>query len=318
MNTLFFKYAIEIARTGSISKAAENLYMAQPNLSKAIKELEELVGFQIFVRNSKGVIPTGKGREFLEKARKILDDIHDISHIAGLENTDRQDFSISIPRGSYIAAAFTQFVSGLDKEKEIDVNLQETSSLKTINNILDNQFNMGIIRYQTAYENYFLDFLADKKLHYDQIWEFENLALMSEKHALAQAENILYSDLESSIEIIHGDTIVPYINSGDQMGHNEGNAISALSNVSKRIYLYERGNQFDLLCSIPTIYMWVSPIPEKFLKRYELVQRKCAYPNNKYKDLLIYPEGYSFSALDKKFIDLLFKSKNEVSLKKYT
>jgi DNA-binding transcriptional LysR family regulator len=315
MNTLFFKYAVEIARTGSISRAAENLYMAQPNLSKAIKELEETVGFQIFERNSKGVLPTRKGLVFIEKARKILDDINDISHIADSENTNRQNFSISIPRGSYIAAAFTRFVSGLDREKEINVNLQETSSLKTINNILDNQFNMGIIRYQTAYENYFLDFLADKKLHHDQIWEFENLALMSKKHALAQAEKILYSDLESSIEIIHGDTIVPYINSGDPLNH-EPEAVSS-PKVSKRIYLYERGNQFDLLCSIPTLYMWVSPVPEKFLKRYDLVQRKCVYPNNKYKDLLIYPEGYSFSSFDKKFIDLLFESKNEVSLKKY-
>ena len=58
MNTLFFKYAIEVEQTRSITKAAENLYMAQPNLSKAIRELEETLGFPIFVRSSKGVIPT--------------------------------------------------------------------------------------------------------------------------------------------------------------------------------------------------------------------------------------------------------------------
>jgi DNA-binding transcriptional LysR family regulator len=61
MNTLFFKYAIEIERTRSITKAAENLFMAQPNLSKAIKEMEETLGFSIFERNSKGIMPTQKG-----------------------------------------------------------------------------------------------------------------------------------------------------------------------------------------------------------------------------------------------------------------
>ena len=44
MNTLYFKYAVEVEQTRSITQAAENLFMAQPNLSKAIKELEEYYG----------------------------------------------------------------------------------------------------------------------------------------------------------------------------------------------------------------------------------------------------------------------------------
>ena len=65
MNTLHLKYAVEVERTGSITQAAENLYMGQPNLSKAIMELEETLGFMIFERTSKGVIPTQKGTSFL-------------------------------------------------------------------------------------------------------------------------------------------------------------------------------------------------------------------------------------------------------------
>ena len=53
MNTLHFKYAVEVERTGSISQAAENLFMAQPNLSKAIRELEDTLGITIFKRTSK-------------------------------------------------------------------------------------------------------------------------------------------------------------------------------------------------------------------------------------------------------------------------
>ena len=58
MNTILLNYIVEVEKEGSISKAAENLYMTQPHLSKAIRELEESVGIKIFRRTSKGVIPT--------------------------------------------------------------------------------------------------------------------------------------------------------------------------------------------------------------------------------------------------------------------
>jgi DNA-binding transcriptional LysR family regulator len=310
-NTLFFKYAIEIERTRSITKAAENLYMAQPNLSKAVKEMEDTIGFSIFERNSKGVIPTQKGLFFLGYARKILEEMEQINKLADAENPERQDFSISIPRGSYIAAGFTNFALELDFEKEINVNIQETNSLCTMDNVISNKFNLGIIRYQTMYENYYFDYLADKRLDYDQIWEFEYLALMSKNHPLAMDEEVEFCKLKSYIEIVHGDTVVPYLNAAE-LRYPSPEAIP-----KKRIYLYERFNQFDLLSSLPTTYMWVSPIPGRLLKRYDLVQRKCVFPNNRYRDVLIYRKGYTFTILDKKFIDKIFESRNEVSLRHY-
>ena len=64
-------YAIEIANTGSMTKAAENLYISQPSLTNAIKELENEIGIQIFLRKKKGVIPTNDGKEFLSRAAHI-------------------------------------------------------------------------------------------------------------------------------------------------------------------------------------------------------------------------------------------------------
>jgi DNA-binding transcriptional LysR family regulator len=311
MNTQFFKYAIEIERTQSITKAAENLYMAQPNLSKAIKELEESFGFSIFERNSKGVVPTPKGLRFLDYARKILEELEQINKLTDTENPDRQDFSISIPRGSYIAEGFTRFALELDFEKEINVNIQETGSVRTMDDVIDNKFNLGIIRYQTMYENYYFDYLANKHLDHDQIWEFEYLALMSKNHPLAMDDEVEFPKLHSYIEIVHGDTVIPYLNAAESRRPFPDAA------PQKRIYLYERFNQFDLLTRLPATYMWVSAIPDKLLKRYSLVQRKCVFPNNRYKDVLIYHKGYAFTALDKKFIDKIFESRNEVSLKQY-
>ena len=72
MNIVHLKYAVEIARTKSISKAAENLYMAQPNLSRAVKELEEILGITIFKRTSKGITVTPEGVEFLRYAKRTV------------------------------------------------------------------------------------------------------------------------------------------------------------------------------------------------------------------------------------------------------
>jgi DNA-binding transcriptional LysR family regulator len=72
MNTLHLKYAVEVERAGSITQAADNLFMAQPNLSKAIRELEEGLGITIFERTPRGVVPTQRGVEFLRRAKEIL------------------------------------------------------------------------------------------------------------------------------------------------------------------------------------------------------------------------------------------------------
>ena len=72
MNVLHMKYAVEIANAGSINKASEQLFIAQPNLSRAIKELESDLGITIFERSSKGIKTTPEGEEFIGYAKTIL------------------------------------------------------------------------------------------------------------------------------------------------------------------------------------------------------------------------------------------------------
>ena len=114
MNTQHLKYVVEVERTGSITQAADNLYMAQPNLSKAIKELEDTLGISIFRRTSKGVVPTEKGAEFLVYAKRILTQLEKVEALNLPRTEERQSFSVSVPRVSYIAKAVTRFVASLD------------------------------------------------------------------------------------------------------------------------------------------------------------------------------------------------------------
>ena len=72
MNTQHLQYIIEIERTRSISQAAENLFIGQPNLSRILHDVEQMLGFRIFERSTRGVRPTTRGTIFLQHAKSIL------------------------------------------------------------------------------------------------------------------------------------------------------------------------------------------------------------------------------------------------------
>ena len=95
MNLQHLKYAVEVEKTGSITQAAENLYMGQPNLSKAIKELEGTLGVILFKRTSKGVLPTAQGKEFLRYAKSILDQVERMEELYRSGGEGRLYFSAS-------------------------------------------------------------------------------------------------------------------------------------------------------------------------------------------------------------------------------
>lgn len=308
MNTQFFNYAIEIERTGSITKAAQNLYMAQPNLSKAMKELEDQLGYEVFMRTQSGMIPTEKGRHFLVYAHNILEQLCKIEEMKWSESKQLQQFRISIPRGSYIADSCMNFVAGLNTGYGMEIVIQETNSIQAINNVAYERFNLGIIRYQLMYESYFMDFVKSKQLNAEKVWEFEYLVVMSVEHPLANKEMLKAEDLLPYIEVAHADLMVPYV---DVRSLDNGEKNSA--DGGRHIYVFDRGCQYDLLTRVPTTYMWVSPLPERYLRQYGLVQKACSIIDNRYKDVLIQRECYQRGHLDLAFLEQLQASKAEVA-----
>jgi len=299
MNLQHFKYAVEVEKTGSISQAAENLYMNQPNLSKAIKDLEHSLGITLFHRTSRGVTPTAEGKEFLEYARNILAQVEKMqAHFSG-QNQNVHTLRLSIPRSSYIAEAFTAFVGSLDPQKGMDITFVEVGTLQAIRNILEEKHHLAIIRYQSMYESYFLRFLEDQGLAWEEFWEFESLVLMSQHHPLTACPQLDAQQLQPYVEIVHDDHSIPNFPTQEAQI------------PSRRIYVQDRGSQMDLLTRVPVTYMWVSPMPRDLLERNGLVQRKCAAHNMTQKDVLVYPKG-NLPQLAQQFIEKLKEAKAQV------
>lgn len=304
MNILHIKYAVEVAKAGSLNKAAEKLLTAAPNVSRAIKDLEADIGITIFERTAKGMELTPDGEEFISYAKGILNQIEEVEAFYKNGSAKKQKFSISVPRACYISEAFAQFSKSLTKDSA-EIFYKETNSQRTIRNILENDYKLGIIRYAENYDKYFKSMLEEKGLCYELVTEFTYSLIMGEQNPLAKKDTITFNDLTDFIEIAHADPYVP------SMPLSKVVKEELPDNINRRIFIFERASQFDLLSNNPETFMWVSPAPEKILNRFSLVQKKCVDNKKIYKDVLIYKNGYKLSSLDRQFITELCNSKRK-------
>lgn len=304
MNILHMKYAVEVAKAGSLNKASESLYVALPNISRSIKELEADLGITIFERSAKGVTPTPEGEEFIGYAKEILKQIDHVEKIYKDASPHKQRFSVSVPRACYISEAFAEFSKMLTADAA-ELFYQETNSQITIGNVSNHDYKLGIIRYAENYDQFFKAMLEEKGLTYELVTEFSYCLLMSEDCPLAKMSEITFDDLSHFIEIAHADPYVPSLPLSKVVKEE------LPDNVDRRIFIFERASQFDLLSKNPQTFMWVSPAPQDMLERYGLVQKKCAENTKVYKDVLIYQNGYKLTDLDRKFITALCDSKRK-------
>lgn len=298
------KYAVEVAKSGSLNKASEVLLIAQPNLSRSIKELEYDLGIVIFDRTSRGMTLTPDGEEFIRLAKGILSQIEQVERYYKENSAGKQKFAVSVPRASYISEAFAEFSKSLTKEPA-EIFYKETNSQHAIRNVLENDYDLGIVRYAEQYDKYFKNLFEEKGLCSELITEFRYRLLVSENNPLAEKEKITFDDLGGFMEIAHSDPYVPSIPVSKVIQEE------LRESVGRRIFIYERGSQFDLLSKNHETFMWVSPVPKDILTRYSLVERECADNTRIYKDVLIYRDGYRLSALDKQFITAVCEAKRK-------
>ena len=304
MNILHMKYAVEVARLGSLNKAAESLMIAQPNISRSIKELEADLGITIFQRSAKGMVLTPDGEEFMDYARDILHRIQKIEQSYRDGSHKKRKFSISVPRACYISSALTEFSKNIG-DADVEIYYKETNSKKTIKKLFENEYKLGIIRYSENYDKYYKTMLEEKGLACELVAEFSYVLIMSRDNPLASKETITYDDLSSCIEIAHADPYVPSL-SMSKVFREE-----LPDKIGQRIFVFERASQFDLLCNNPKTFMWVSPASREILDRYNLVQRVCEGNKKIYKDVLIYHKGYKLTKLDKDFITALCEARRK-------
>lgn len=306
MNLLHMKYAVTIADTNSINKAAEKLYVGQSALSRAIKELEAGLGVTLFERSAKGMTLTADGEVFVRYARTVLKQVDEIENMFNEGAAGKKRFSVCVPRASYIADAFVRFSKLIEEKGEYELFYKETNSMRAVKNILAEDYKLGIVRYAENYDKYYKEMMEEKGLSYKLVTEFSYVLCMSRDCPLAAAENVTYDDLREYTEIAHADPYVP------SLPYAEVKKEELPDNSRSRIFVFERASQFELLAKNPETFMWVSPVPQELLDRYGLIQRSCEQNGRVYKDVMIHRRDYTLSELDELFVSELVKAKRRV------
>lgn len=292
------RYVYEVAKTKSMNKAAENLNVAQPNISRQIRSIEQELGITIFERSTHGIRLTAKGEEFVGYAKGVLDRFDAVQKMYDGTAQKEQKFSVCLPRATYLSEAFTDFTIKINRDKSpFEIYYKETNSSEAIKSVSSSSYNLGIVRTAAAHEKYFREMFDELRLSYETLSEFTYILVMSKKSPLAELGEIHYSDLSSLVELAHADPYVP------TLPYEEIHSDIFHDVTKRKIYVFERGSQFDLLARNPETFMWVSAIPDNTLDRYKLVQRPCADNCELLRDLLIYRKNYEFTEYDRLYIN---------------
>ena len=148
--------------------------------------------------------------------------------------------------------------------------------------------------------------LEEKDLTYELVTEFRYHLLVGENSPLCKKDDVSFDDLGGLIEIVHAEPYLPTSTLPKVMKEEIGD------DAARRIFINERGSQFDILARNPETFMWVSLVPGHILERYHLEERSCSQNTKNYRDVLVYRNGYKLSSLDKQFITALCEAKRKI------
>ena len=305
MNLQQLKYVVEVEKEKSITAAAKKLYIGQPNLSKSIKELELEIGATIFNRTGKGVELTNAGTQFLRYAKSILAQFEELQSLFHPDEQNAVSFAVSVPRATYIADVFSKFTDNLNSSGCINIKYRETNSVDAITDVVVGDSSVGIVRYNQAYEEYYMNLLRDSALQFELLLDFKMQLLISRTHPLSAADNITKQQLEPFTELLFADTQEP------ALPKSKLSEAAELFKAQSSINIFDRGSQFSFLQNVHGSYLWVSPMPESELKRYDLVVKPCSDVGLS-RDIIIYKNKDTLSDVQLEFINRLYSAAEEI------
>lgn len=195
MTTQKLRYIIEVVNKGSINEACKTLFISQPSLSTAIKEVEELLGFDIFIRTNKGVVLSQEGVEFLGYARQVVEQ-EDLLRQRYLKiKPHRQLFSISTQHYAFVVRAFANFVKKYGQE-EYEFVFKDTRTYEILDDVKTMRSEIGVIYLNDFNEKVIRNFIDQHGLTFHELFTAKPHIFISSTNPLAKKSLITLEDLE--------------------------------------------------------------------------------------------------------------------------
>ena len=235
------KYVIEVSRSRSISKAAQNLFISQPSLSNAIKELENEIGIAIFLRTNKGIILTTEGSEFLGYARQVVEQAALLENRYSNMQPLQQHFSVSAQHYAFAVSAFVRLLKEYNQE-EYEFTLRETKTYEIIADVKNLRSEVGILYVNDFNKKVIYKFLEEGNLIFHQLFEADPHVFISAQNPLAKQDFVTLSDL------------IPYpylsFEQGDYNSFYFSEEILSTISRPKNITVSDRATLFNLLIGL--------------------------------------------------------------------
>lgn len=234
-------YIVKIVETGSMNEAAKQLFITQPSLSNAVRDLEREMGIKIFIRNPKGITLTKDGVEFLSYARQILEQTALLEERYKSKDTNRELFSVSSQHYAFVVNAFVSLLKGADMSR-YELFLRETRTYEIIDDVKNFRSEIGVLFLNSHNRDVLTKMFDDNRLTYTSLFQAHPHIFVSQDNPLANRDIVTMKDLED----------FPYL-SYDQGIHNSfyfSEEIFSQIPHKKSIVVSDRATLFNLLIGL--------------------------------------------------------------------
>ncbi|HHX62269.1 MAG TPA: LysR family transcriptional regulator [Epulopiscium sp.] len=189
------KYIITVVKHGSITEAAKQLYISQPSLSNAVKDLEAELGIEIFNRTTKGITLSVEGTEFLSYARQVVEQVELLEQRYTEKKQPKKMGAVSTQHYAFAVNSLANLISGLDTD-EYEFTLRETKTYEIIEDVKDFRSEVGILYLNDFNEKVITKLLEENNLVFNLLFTADPHVFISCNHPLADKEQIKIEELD--------------------------------------------------------------------------------------------------------------------------
>ncbi len=233
-----FRYIVEISKHNSISKAAAALYVTQPSISKAVREMENDLGITILDRTNKGVVFTKEGTELLFYAKMLLEQAESVVYHFNKQKTmDLTKLSISSQHYGFAIEAVANLMNYF-AERKYELTIREGKTTEVIGDVCASRSILGILSLTDLNKGFFERYFTSNSLVFTPLASLKQHVFLRKEHPLANLRSITLEQLKN----------YPYLTyqQDDVLLHFAEEAIN-VDNIGKLVYLKDRGTMNDLL-----------------------------------------------------------------------
>ncbi len=235
------KYVIKIVEYRSMTKAAQKIYISQPALSSAVRELEKELHIEIFSRETKGLALTADGIEFLSYARQVVEQSDLLEQRYYNKKPSRQLCSISTQHYAFAVNAFCNIINNSSSD-EYEYTLRETRTYEIIEDVRNMKSELGILYINNFNKKVITKILKENRLQFHPLFEAKPHVFVSSFCDLAKKESVNFKDLDS----------YPYLSfeQGDYNSFYFSEEMQSTIAHKKAIHVSDRGTLFNLIIGV--------------------------------------------------------------------